>query len=155
MKRDMVDYYGMPDLTPTMFLQSMNSIVEKLETKKRKVIFIVVSDNPLYVQSVYVSRMKRGFSVYQMGSGHVNNRVSVGLDMAILSKCNYTVLSYGTYSFWSGFLSGGPKILPIHMSKQNIQWDGNQPQPLKYQRPFILTDAGVVPKTQRERSYMG
>ena len=98
MKRDMVDYYGMPDLTPTMFLQSMNSIVEKLETKKKKVIFIVISDNPLYVQKVYVSRMKNAFSVYQMGSGHINNRVSVGLDMAIFSKCNYTVLSYGTYS---------------------------------------------------------
>ena len=149
MKRDMVDYYGMPDLTPTMFLQSMNSIVEKLETKKKKVIFIVISDNPLYVQKVYVSRMKNAFSVYQMGSGHVNNRVSVGLDMAIMSRCNYTVLSYGTYSLWSGFLSGGPKILPFHMNQQKILWDGNQPKPLKFQRPFMLTDAGIIPKKHR------
>ena len=70
--------------------------------------------------------------------------------MAIMSRCNYTVLSYGTYSFWSGFLSGGPKILPFHMSRQKLLWDENQPpKPLKYQEPFTLTDAGIVPKTQR------
>ena len=82
-------------------------------------------------------------------SGHINNRVSVGLDMAIMSRCNYTILSYGTYSLWSGFLSGGPKILPFHMNQQKILWEGNQPKPIKFQRPFMLTDAGIIPKKHR------
>ena len=68
MKRDMVDYYGMPDITIAMFLSSMNTIVDKLETKKRKVIFIVVSDNPIWVQKVYIPKMRRAFDVYQAGN---------------------------------------------------------------------------------------
>ena len=30
-----------------------------------------------------------------------------GRDLAILSACNATILSYGTYGFWGGFLAGG------------------------------------------------
>ena len=29
-----------------------------------------------------------------------------GRDLAILSACNATILSYGTYGFWGGFLAG-------------------------------------------------
>ena len=79
-----------------------------------------------------------------IGSGHVNNRISVGLDMALISRCNYTILSYGTFSFWGGFLSGGPKILPIHMSSMFFTWDGDKPA--KWQEPFYLPDAGIVPR---------
>ena len=144
MKRDMVDAYGFIDITPSMFLTSMNAIVEKYETKKQKVIFIVVTDNPLFIQKFYMPRLKKAFNVYQIGSGHVNNRISVGLDMAILSRCNVTMLSYGTYSFWGGFLSGGPKILPFHMSSPYIKWNGTQP--LRHQDSFTLPDAGIEPK---------
>jgi hypothetical protein len=33
--------------------------------------------------------------------------MAVGVDLATLSQCNHTILSYGTFSFWAGFLSGG------------------------------------------------
>ena len=32
-----------------------------------------------------------------------------GRDLAILAACNHTVLSYGTYGFWGGFLAGHGK----------------------------------------------
>ena len=36
----------------------------------------------------------------------------IGTDLAILASCNHTILSYGTYSFWAGFLSNGLRIIP-------------------------------------------
>ena len=35
------------------------------------------------------------------------DRDAVGIDLAIMSLCNHTILSHGTYSFWAGFFSGG------------------------------------------------
>nr|ACO10954.1 Galactoside 2-alpha-L-fucosyltransferase 1 [Caligus rogercresseyi] len=37
------------------------------------------------------------------------------LDLALLAACHHTILSYGTFSFWGGWLSGGHRILPNHV----------------------------------------
>ena len=100
-------------------------------------------------QTVFIKYMRRldsifikGFNVYYDGSdSSINERDSVGFDMALMSRCNYTILSYGTYSFWSGFLSGGPKILPVHMLNYKIEW--NQDRPKYFQDPFYLPDVGI------------
>lgn len=134
--------YGLPELTPSLYLRAMSSLVDKLETKKRKLIFLVVTDDPMTVHYDIMPRMRKGFNAFLTGSGHVNNRISVGLDMAILSRCNYTIQSYGTYSFWAGFLSGGPKILPVHMLSANLKWDGDKPA--SFQDRFYLSDAGIT-----------
>ena len=39
-------------------------------------------------------------------------KFSLGRDLAILARCNHTILSYGTYSFWAGYLSGGMRVIP-------------------------------------------
>ena len=43
---------------------------------------------------------------------HIFHNSSLGRDLAILARCNHTILSYGTYSFWAGYLSGGLRIIP-------------------------------------------
>ena len=46
--------------------------------------------------------------------------LSAALDMSLLSQCNHTILSHGTYSFWAGFLAGqgkGLRILPAFFDK--------------------------------------
>ena len=46
--------------------------------------------------------------------------VSAALDLSLLSQCNHTVISYGTYSFWAGFLAGrgrGTRVLPAFFPK--------------------------------------
>ena len=122
-------YLGMPQITPSMILQAMDAVVTKFENKKTKIIFILVSDNPTrIIQNEYLIRMKKNFNVYPiLQNGLEDNEISVGVDMAILTKCNFTILSYGTYSFWSGFLSGGPKILPYHMIQPIFYWNGRKP----------------------------
>ena len=40
---------------------------------------------------------------------------SAGYDMSLLAACNHTIQSYGSYSFWAGFLAGrgrGKRITP-------------------------------------------
>ena len=83
-----LQYLGMPQITTSMILQAMDSIVNKFETKKTKIIFIIVSDNPIHIiQNAYLLRMKKNFNVYPiLQNGLVNNKISVGVDMAILSK---------------------------------------------------------------------
>ena len=38
-----------------------------------------------------------------------------GRDLAVLAACDHTILTYGTYGFWAGFLAGkgrGRRIVP-------------------------------------------
>ena len=35
----------------------------------------------------------------------------IGDDLALLAACNHTILSYGTFGQWAGFLSGGRVII--------------------------------------------
>ena len=39
---------------------------------------------------------------------------SIGHDLAVMSLCNHTILTYGTFSHWAGFLAGGSRVLPMH-----------------------------------------
>ena len=133
-------YLGMPQITPSMILQAMDAVVTKFENKKTKIIFILVSDNPTrIIQKEYLIRMKKNFNVYPiLQNGLEDNEISVGVDMATLSKCNFTILSYGTYSFWSGFLSGGPKILPYHMIQPIFHWKGRKPHKFQVHIYYIV-----------------
>ena len=137
----MIKSYGLPPLTTGSYLTAMNAMVDKFETKRRKLIFLIVTDDPMTVHQQMMPRFKKSFNAYLAGSGHVNNRISVGLDLAIMSRCNFTILSYGTFSFWSGFLSGGPRLLPKHYLSNHIKWNGDQPKTL--QDTFYLTDVGI------------
>ena len=57
--------------------------------------------------------------------------------MAIMSMCNHTILSYGTFSFWSGFLAGGKRIIPAMILNQ---WK----KPLMSELDqFTMTDEGL------------
>ena len=37
---------------------------------------------------------------------------SVGIDLALLSLGNHTILTYGTFGMWGALLAGGEAILP-------------------------------------------
>ena len=41
------------------------------------------------------------------------------LDMAIMSKCNHSIISYGTYSFWSAYLKPAGQTLYVHSEYSN------------------------------------
>ena len=62
----------------------------------------------------------------------------IGTDLAILSRCNHTILSYGTFSFWAGFLSGGKRIIPSMILSNYVS------SPLDIDLDsFTMTDEGL------------
>ena len=52
--------------------------------------------------------------------------ISYGVDLAILSRCNHTILDYGTFGLWAALLAGGRIILPENYSNSptpdNVWW---------------------------------
>ena len=42
---------------------------------------------------------------------------SIGHDLALMSLCNHTIVSHGTFSFWAGYLAGGYVIRPEHFQE--------------------------------------
>merc|ERR1712192_274412 len=45
--------------------------------------------------------------------------ISYGVDLAVLSSCNHTVLDYGTFGLWASLLAGGRIVLPSGYSNVN------------------------------------
>ena len=52
--------------------------------------------------------------------------ISYGVDLAILSQCNHTILDYGTFGLWAALFAGGRIILPENYSNiptpDNVWW---------------------------------
>ena len=42
---------------------------------------------------------------------------SIGHDLALMSLCNHTIISHGTFSEWAGYFAGGSVIRPEHFAK--------------------------------------
>ena len=38
--------------------------------------------------------------------------ISYGVDLAVLSSCNHSIVDYGTFGLWAGLLAGGKIVLP-------------------------------------------
>ena len=45
--------------------------------------------------------------LFFVGSGIGDDDIEIGYDFAILSNCNASVISRGTFSMWSSVLAGG------------------------------------------------
>ena len=50
----------------------------------------------------------------------VINTFSIGHDLALMSLCNHTIISHGTFSYWSGYFAGGSVIRPEHFVKYRL-----------------------------------
>ncbi len=102
---------GMRPLRPSYFLEAMDLFREQFG--RDAVVFAFVSDDPDWGRRNLAPRVKQG-DLHFAGDGVPDDADSVGHDLALLSLCNHTILSYGTFSFWGGFLAGGAAVVPYH-----------------------------------------
>ena len=69
----------------------------------------------------------------------------MGHDLAVMSLCNHTIVSKGTFSFWMGFLSGGNVVRPDHFGdyrKPGVVYDKHLFQdPLKNPQSRLMYGA--------------
>ncbi|XP_027223995.2 galactoside alpha-(1,2)-fucosyltransferase 2 isoform X1 [Penaeus vannamei] len=73
-----------------------------------EVAFVVASDDMAFVRQ----RLGHYPDVF-FSSGE-----SAADDMALLSSCNHSIVTMGSYGFWTGFLAGGEVVYPdLHLSR--------------------------------------
>ena len=92
--------------------------------KFRRVVFVYVSDDMTWGEEKIERRIKTK-DFYLAGSLQHEElakkpQLSAVYDLALLSLCNHTITSYGTFSFWAGALAGrgkGLRIIPPFFPK--------------------------------------
>ncbi|XP_054715319.1 galactoside alpha-(1,2)-fucosyltransferase 1-like [Uloborus diversus] len=83
--------------------------VDYFRNRYGNVTFLAVSDDRKWC--------KRNLS--QLGILTVPDSPSPGHDLALLAECNHTIMTYGTYGFWGGYLSGGTVVYFTDFVKPN------------------------------------
>uniref|UniRef100_A0A7E4UR08 L-Fucosyltransferase n=1 Tax=Panagrellus redivivus TaxID=6233 RepID=A0A7E4UR08_PANRE len=83
------------------YSRAMKYFVDKITHKK--VIFVVASDDLPWVRKTFVSNVPGQFIF--VNSGHRE------VDLATLTLCNASIISTGTFSWWSGWLNRGTEVV--------------------------------------------
>ena len=109
---------NMKSLDVHYFLDAMHLYRQKFkkENKKKRIIFVFVSDDPKWGKDNLSRRIKEN-DLYFGGSGKPDKNDSIGQDFALLASCNHTIQSHGSFSFFAGAFAGGFKIMPNHLSR--------------------------------------
>ena len=114
------------------------------------VVFVIATDDPKWSKAMFATTKDA-----QMTSSYI--QPTPALDLAILSQCNHSVITYGTFSFWAAFLrtfDGGETLLPsgyatkIAISLETFSKIG--PNWSEVQDPCYFTDKnGLVQVTEQ------
>ena len=97
LKEQMVKY-GYQVADASYFGRAMRHFSDKL--RSRNIVYVVCGDDIKWCKANIKPWGDNQFVVFS--EGH-----SAGVDLAVLSKCNHSITSVGTFSWWSAWLSGG------------------------------------------------
>lgn len=114
---------GVGELLPGYFLGGMDFFRDRY----KNVIFLYVSDDMDWGKRRLLPRVRSG-DLYLVGAlseqplyvDDEDGDQAAGQDLALLSHCNHTILSYGTFSYWAGLLAGGTIFTPENY--ENIEY---------------------------------
>ena len=87
----------------------MDLFRQKYNNNSTKVVFLASSDNFGWIKQIFVNP---GDVFFPHELVTVPNSLAAGLDLAILSLCNHSIIDYGTFGIWGALLAGGDIILP-------------------------------------------
>lgn len=83
--------------------------MEYFHKKYKDVLFYVLSDDVLGAkQKLANANINNTFNIVYPGTG---DRLSPGVDLALLSLANHSILSYGTFSMWGALLANKGEVL--------------------------------------------
>ena len=94
------------------------SAMDYFRKRFKSVIFVVASDDPEWIHANL-----NGSDVIFTMNPNSNPNHQIELDMSILSQCNHSIISYGTYSFWSAYLRRKGTTLFVDNHYQNFYHD--------------------------------
>lgn len=78
-------------------------------TKFPGVLFVAASDDRKYIENIFANDTD---VILAPGSPKE-------LDMAVLASCNHSIITFGTFGFWTGYLAGGLVLYPNHTLTKN------------------------------------
>ena len=134
--------HQMTSLDAMYYLDAMHLYRKKFkkENKEKRLIFVFVSDDPQWGKDKLLNRVKER-DIYFGGSGVPGSTNSIGVDFALLTNCNHTIESHGSFSYFAGAFAGGFKVKPNHFPKfiekrhkKNVFWSKS---PFKHPLPRI------------------
>lgn len=100
---------GIPHVTLSYLGPSMDLFRERAGDE-RPTIFLYVSDDQSWVREQrLVSRDK---DLVEAWSSHPDTEEATGEDLALLSLCQHTLMTRGTFSHWATLLAGGRYLRP-------------------------------------------
>ena len=115
---------GNPELKASYFLEAMNMYRQKFK-KQHQLVFLFISDEVDWGYRKLAPRVKEA-DLFFVSKSEPMEASSVGHDLAIMARCNHSIISHGTFSYWAGFLAGGAVITPHHFPqyrKKGIVFD--------------------------------
>ena len=110
------------------FRHSMEIMRQKYNSASREVVFIVTSDNIAWTKSQLGNSSDTYFSRDFLRCPP-SGPTSLGVDLAVLSLANHTIMDYGTFGLWAGLLAGGTIIAPTgytrgtELSPDMVWWE--------------------------------
>ena len=97
---------NMSPVTPDFYLNAMKKLRKKFGSK---VVFLLITDNIQWCQENLLSKRKNIKLVTDPSRPEIE---SIGHDLAIMSLCDYSIISRGTFSLWVKHFSKGGAIAP-------------------------------------------
>ncbi len=99
---------------PAYYLDAIELYRKRFSKKKFNLAFIYVSDD--------LNWGRKRIGATKGGSKNVffiseESEDKSPYDLALLASCNHTILSYGSFGYFAGFLSNGYKIIPEHFKR--------------------------------------
>ena len=108
----------------------------------------MATDDPSWCRTHLLPRAGRYRTVHIVSADDDNDiAFEAGVDLAAMSLCRHTILSYGTYSFWAGFLANGTRVVPSTVLRGKRRRGGK----IEELPPFALTDVGLSYRSDEER----
>ena len=118
----------------------MSLFRKKFPKKKYNLAFIYVSDDPQWGRQ-YIMNKKGSKNMFIIGDPLDADGKN---DLALLAICNHTIQSYGSYSYFAGFLAGGLRIIPEHFEEyDNLKANILKKDPLENVLPELYFLEGI------------
>ena len=100
-------------LQASYYLEAIDLFRNQFPAKKYNLAFIYLSDD-LEWGRINIGTKKMAKNVFFIGE---ETEDKSPYDFALLANCNHTIQSYGSFTYFAGFFSGGYKIIPEHFAK--------------------------------------
>ena len=122
------------------FNHAMDTFRNRFNNERQKVVFLPTSDDYFWIKKhlinkddVYFSRemikesraakptfkeIHRSWKKVKLASKGAS---SYGVDLAVLARCNHSIVDYGTFGMWAALLAGGKIVLPLGYSSPRVR----------------------------------